>query len=516
MSKRKSEEGEDATAQLKVLRTSVSTDVKREKEENEEPDVIEEEDNIPPFLFQIDHVRLYYSQCLPVDALIKWLGGDIKHREFSLTLHSDVAPLRYKEYANGDELRRALSKSYGSSNEFVTKFDIGGVFGSSMDLKDHAQPIERELVIDIDLNDFDVVRRFICDCTKFKRPSASAESIAAASKSKLCDKCWMLINAAARIVDYTLRDAFGFTQLTWVFSGRRGLHCWVSDPSARKLSNEARTAIIKNMTLPLDKKTQCPCIPFSMSDGDDEKKKKPAIEGLLLTHHMHEGFTTILEPAFRECVVKRTDFLMTEAGGEWILGPITESKASDSQKLNNIRSRLREELQWRSSDRTSEERWDRFKSNCESAIVKYGPYTPNGIRVKRYLYTPVFEFFYPRLDERVTKTINHLLKAPFSVHPSTGLISVPVDITKIDSFEPWAVPSITDVIVAFENKPSRNILLPYCLLLSHKPSLTWYTLSLFLPIPCVSLDGFQNETQVPLRRHCDVVGETLSGHCQLR
>lgn len=40
-------------------------------------------------------------------------------------------------------------------------------------------------------------------------------------------------------------DHFGFKYLLWVFSGRRGIHCWVADRKALSLNNRAREAIAK-------------------------------------------------------------------------------------------------------------------------------------------------------------------------------------------------------------------------------------------------------------------------------
>ncbi|KAK2941875.1 putative DNA primase small subunit [Blattamonas nauphoetae] len=44
---------------------------------------------------------------------------------------------------------------------------------------------------------------------------------------------------------------------------------------------------------------------------------------------------------------------------------------------------------------------------------------------------------YPRLDENVSSDRKHLLKAVFSVHPSTGLICVPINKDAFKQFKPW-------------------------------------------------------------------------------
>ena len=49
-------------------------------------------------------------------------------------------------------------------------------------------------------------------------------------------------------IDHCLAD-FGFQHILWVYSGRRGIHAWISDPAAMALTDEQRSSIVRYIDL---------------------------------------------------------------------------------------------------------------------------------------------------------------------------------------------------------------------------------------------------------------------------
>jgi DNA primase small subunit len=114
---------------------------------------------------------------------------------------------------------------------------LGAVYDDPPTRKSPIHKLEwrgHELVFDIDLNDYDVVRKFVCDCK---------------GADQVCIRCWQLINVAISIIDESLRRDFGMEEIVWVFSGRRGVHGWVQDKMGFKLERDQRQAIIDYLSV---------------------------------------------------------------------------------------------------------------------------------------------------------------------------------------------------------------------------------------------------------------------------
>jgi DNA primase small subunit len=53
--------------------------------------------------------------------------------------------------------------------------------------------------------------------------------------------------------------------------------------------------------------------------------------------------------------------------------------------------------------------------------------------------------------------LNHLLKSPFCVHPKTGRVCVPIDLEKLDQFDPLNVPMVDELCEQLERCDLINL-----------------------------------------------------------
>uniref|UniRef100_A0A087Y1W6 DNA primase n=1 Tax=Poecilia formosa TaxID=48698 RepID=A0A087Y1W6_POEFO len=342
-----------------------------------------------------DLLPLYYRRLFPFAQYYRWLnyGGAsvqknyFQNREFSFTLKDDIY-VRYQSFSSQSELEKEMQKM----NPY--KIDIGAVYSHRPNQHNTVksgsfQALEKELVFDIDMTDYDDVR-------------------SCCSAADICSKCWTLMTIAIRILDRSLRpEDFGFHHLLWVYSGRRGVHCWVCDEAARKLSAAARSAVAEYL---------------SLIKGGEETVKK-----VVLTDPIHPFIReslTVVERYFPQYALQDQNILGRKESEEKVLALVPE---------DIVKKELQEIFQ---EERNPERRWRHIEAQAKKkqTTAKKWQYFEKEI---------MLQYCYPRLDVNVSKGVNHLLKSPFSVHPKTGRISVPIDLKDVEKFDPFAVPTIS-------------------------------------------------------------------------
>lgn len=348
-------------------------------------------------------MRAFYQRLFPFRYFFQWLNhsvvpsNDFAHREFAFTLPNN-ALVRYQSFPTADMLRKQCIK------DTPPRIDIGPVYSTNprdrktLRKSSAFRPIARELVFDIDMNDYDDIRT--C-CTG----------------ANICQKCWSFITMAIKVVDVALREDFGFKHIFWVYSGRRGAHAWVCDKRARQMDDSKRRAVAGYLEL---------------LKGGDQGGKRVNVRRPLHPHL--ERSLKILKKHFQTTILAEQD-------------PWVEEK---SEHLLNLLPdpTLRAALQkkWDSSpSRPSASKWADINT-----VAKSGALSKSGKELREAKEDIILEYTYPRLDADVSKKLNHLLKSPFVVHPATGRVCVPIDVRRVEEFDPLAVPTVTELLTEID------------------------------------------------------------------
>ena len=356
----------------------------------------------------------YYRRLLPFRSLYTWLNQDVAptrnftHREFAFTLQND-AYLRYQSFSSWDEWKKEVCRLNPS------RFEIGPVYSAKPKDRKTLQkatfrPVAREVVFDIDMDDYDEIRT-------------------CCSGKEICRRCWQFIAAAVEVLDGTLREDFGFRHLLWVYSGRRGIHCWVSDADAFSLPDEARKALIGFIELIRGGHGQTKKVDLGFHAPGTPRAMHPSLRRALGSNVLQNSSAAaprtasqgILQRTFVDTVLRDQDCFRERAHWETLL---TLLPPHETETVSRLQSR------WEAESRSSVHKWE--------DVLEAARRSPERARTVwvAALEDIVLQYTYPRVDAEVSKRQNHLLKSPFVVHPSTGRVCIPLEAEQARQFDP--------------------------------------------------------------------------------
>ncbi|KAF8995444.1 prim-pol domain-containing protein [Cyathus striatus] len=317
----------------------------------------------------------FYRRLYPFKSIFHWLNHEhtptrlFTHREFAFTLAGDVY-LRYNSFGTAEDLKKQVCLLN------PTRFEIGPIYS--------ARPKDKKTV----------------------RPAA------------ICKRCWGFISAAVHVLDAAIRDQFGYMRLLWVYSGRRGIHLWISDKEAMELTDQERKSLVNWMTV--------------ITGGRESGKK---LNVRIISKHLPpclQSAVDYLKLIFTDLILVNQNCFASQSGAEELLEFIPDIK---------MRQTLHDK--WiKDPNRSSESKWEDIKSEVQQLTKN----SPQRASLQAAMEDIILYYTYPRLDAEVSKHRNHLLKAPFCIHPKTGRVCVPVDPDEIEHFDPDTVPTVVQLL----------------------------------------------------------------------
>lgn len=176
-------------------------------------------------------------------------------------------------------------------------------------------------------------------------------------------------------------------------------------------------------------------------------------------HPMLRRAHKILEPHFISSIIPDDGHGLLATQASWTKLLLTLPEAANPVSIEL-------EKKWRSNKHTSSpgEKWEELKTALHNFIGKSGSSkAPKNIsnndklKIEHWPIETVFKFTYPRLDINVSKGMNHLLKSPFCVHPKTGRVCVPIDMSKVREFDPLLVPTLGQLMKELDNYSGDSV-----------------------------------------------------------
>ena len=156
----------------------------------------------------------YYTTIFPYREIFKTIDIS-KKKELAFGLQGTTF-MRYETFDTPEEFYNRIK----TVNPY--RIDVGATYKERPKKTTKNEFVGKELVFDIDLTDYE---RTCC------------------VDKNVCENCYEIIKCTIEIFDYVLKEEFGFKSYGFVFSGRRGLHCWVFGHD--ELDTETRSGIFR-------------------------------------------------------------------------------------------------------------------------------------------------------------------------------------------------------------------------------------------------------------------------------
>ncbi|EDZ71451.1 YIR008Cp-like protein, partial [Saccharomyces cerevisiae AWRI1631] len=145
-------------------------------------------------------MEYYYKSLYPFKHIFNWLNHspkpsrDMINREFAMAFRSG-AYKRYNSFNSVQDFKAQIEKANPD------RFEIGAIYNKPPRerdtlLKSELKALEKELVFDIDMDDYDAFRT-------------------CCSGAQVCSKCWKFISLAMKIMNTALREDFGYKDFIW-------------------------------------------------------------------------------------------------------------------------------------------------------------------------------------------------------------------------------------------------------------------------------------------------------------
>lgn len=221
----------------------------------------------------------------------------------------------------------------------------------------------------------------------------------------------LIFSEQLKILRFNLTEDFSFEHILWVFSGRRGIHCWVCDKIARQMNPKNRNAVAEYL---------------NVLSGTGATK---VIIGERM-HHSVKRANRIIQSYFDDIILNEQNVFGSSDGRKKLLEMLPDE---------NMRNEIAPKVM-ATEENNSKAVWELVKRFIQNNRGQ------NARRTKFLVEEIQLSMLYPRLDIAVSKAANHLLKSPFCVHPKTGKVCVPFNPSAVSKFDPTTVPTIRQLL----------------------------------------------------------------------